>query len=177
MNGYRMDWFLLEILPTVFFALGLFAYAIRLGKLYNWLKKLTPLLLYAAIKNAHKFFDFLNTAPFFFFLVMLLLFLWCLSLHYKNIGLSLFACGGIANAVVSLVNGGRMPMSEIPAAYDIYQPMTDKTILPFLCDWILSPCKQYYLSFGDILLEIGLLIFAFQGLLFFYSKWKARNSL
>ena len=164
MSGYRIDWLLLEILPIIFFAFGLFIYALKLGKLREWLKKLTPLLLYATVEGAHRFFGFFDTSPFSFFLIMFLLFFWCLILHYKNIGLSLFACGGIANAIVSLINGGRMPMLGITAVYSIYQPMTDKTIFPFLCDWISSPFRHYLLSFGDILLAVGITIFLIQGL-------------
>jgi len=168
-----LDRLFIHILPSIIWAIGLFIYASRDMK--EWKRKLVPLFVYAALMVANFFFHFFDKAPFYRFLSLFILFVWFLVLNYRNVGLSLFAWGGIFNAVVSLVNRGRMPVMDNFEMTEIHQPMTSDTIFPFLADWILSPYGFYQVSFGDVLLAVGGLVFLSQEIWFLYQIRKSRK--
>ncbi|MEK9170118.1 MAG: DUF5317 family protein [Patescibacteria group bacterium] len=162
MNGYWADFLLIHVIPSVFLGIGATIYYYNHGR-GDLLRKFAPILLFSVI-SILKRFGFFNDNQFCFFLILFVLVSDFLILNYRNIGIALFACGGISNALVSLVNGGKMPVHSLESVSGFYQPMTESTIFPFLCDWILSPFHNYLMSFGDILLIIGTAIFLAQEL-------------
>lgn len=176
MSGTSADWllmldrFFVHIFPSILWSIGLFIYASRDMK--DWKKKLMPLFVYGVLMISDKFFHIFNGIPIYRFLSLLVAFTWFLVLNYKNVGLSLFAFGGIFNAVVSIINRGRMPVMGEFEVTEIHQPMTESTLFPFLADWITSPYGFYQVSLGDILLGIGGLIFLIQELWFLFKRHK-----
>lgn len=174
MGSMNLDWMfiadrlLIHVLPSILWAIGLFLYAAR--DIDDWKKKLTPLFIYGILMVSDKFFHIFYGIPIYRFLSLFAMFAWFLILNYKNIGLSLFAFGGIFNAAVSIINNGKMPVMGKFEVTEIHQPMTENTIFSFLADWIPSPYGFYQVSMGDIFLGIGGLIFFGQELWLLFRK-------
>ncbi|HEX3026062.1 MAG TPA: DUF5317 family protein [Clostridia bacterium] len=90
-------------------------------------------------------------------------------------GLPIVGAGGFLNALVTIANGGKMPVSQAavaaaPAGKDTillqqgeilnYCIAGARTRLAFLCDCIkLRGIFLYFLSFGDILIAVGIFLF------------------
>jgi len=174
MSGMSEDWLFMmdrlfvHILPSILWSIGLFIYASR--DMNEWKKKLIPLFVYGVLMIINTATHIFYGVPIYRFLSLFATFVWFLVLNYRNIGLSLFAFGGIFNATVSIANKGRMPVMGEFEITEIHQPMTEGTIFPFLADWIPSPYGFYQISLGDILLGIGGLIFLGQELWFLFNK-------
>lgn len=100
--------------------------------------------------------------------------------NFRNVGLLLAGAGGLCNMLVTLANGGRMPVvsraiAVSPSAANNvllqrgeilnYSVLTAQTHLGFLCDRIglrvigLQGFETDFLSVGDVLLAAGVFLF------------------
>lgn len=115
--------------------------------------------------------------PNFRFVILFITCVWIIAVSgYKNPGFIFYGLGGLSNAIVSLANGGRMPVKDCFEITKFHQPLTSATHLRFLGDWILSPGGFFMYSPGDILLDIGIIIFFFHMLFVFIKYLRGHKS-
>ncbi len=90
--------------------------------------------------------------------IIFLIIVWMLLVNLDNCGLNIFFFGMVLNRLVTMLNGGEMPVLFAEGIDDRHIAMNSETILPFLSDWILI--KDYQMSIGDILMYSGAVLFA-----------------
>lgn len=149
-----IDFLIVTIIPKYLFLAGVFLeFIARRSRSSFWLKfsPLMALILYGLFLG-----PFMPPSV---HLVTLVVFsVSFLVLNYKNVGIVIYCMGSLMNRVAMFANGYKMPASTQLVETKFLKPLTDGTSLPILCDWIKTP-GSLVISIGDIIIDIGCLVF------------------
>lgn len=151
------------------FVFGALFHFFNLDSLSKWIRKYYPLLFGVLVSAVIKYSGCGAVAG---LSLQSLVLLWLLALNYKQAGLNLVIAGSLMNFLVMIVNGGAMPITEESLEGLEHKFINSGTKLVFLSDVILI--GNYFLSPGDIVHRVGLLIFFLhQAILLFKIKLKS----
>lgn len=160
MMGYlaNLDWWFFRYGPALLFGLAIsFGWSHWTTK--QEAKNLIPMAIFLLFTTFDRRGNFSHGNSFLHFSVLYFICSWLLIANRNNAGIILFSLGGIINAAVSILNGGKMPVLDDVVISFLHQPLTIATKMQWLCDWILTPGGLYMMSIGDFLAILGSALF------------------
>ena len=162
-----LEW-LMEFLRSgalFYFVVGILFHFFNLDSLPKWIRKYSPLLFGILVNFVCNYLEIAAVTK---LILQFLVLLWFLTLNWKQAGLNAAIIGTLMNFSVMIANGGAMPKTDEALEGPEHKFINGNTKLIFLADIILI--GNYFLSPGDIVHRIGLLIFFVHQFLSFLKK-------
>ena len=140
-------------------------------RIWALLRDYHPLYIFGAFSLIIRFYPVNSLIePAFGFFIISVFFI----LNYNKIGINIFCVGSLLNSAARIANGGKMPFLSGDGEDATHVLMSADSHLKFLSDIIVA--GNYQMSIGDVLIDIGMIIFAISQIYLFFKLKPIKKS-